>query len=267
MLLTLLVAPALTAQSINGDRERGTLATLQITRLSPLEITLGKLLAAWGTGLVTLGLALPFIAWPIVEGDVGVLRGIVVVLVVAALIGVVCAVSQAISSLIVRSITSALLSYMTVFTLMVGTVIAFFLALPLTEEERRFADYTDSETHSERIWWILAPNPFVVLADAAPRLPTKRECYTIQRDPSGPGVEECWNVSRGDDPLGEIGHQVRQVRQGDGMYGSYGSEDTAGPVWPYGLGFNLALAAASIYVTSRSLRLPAKKIPQGTRIA
>src|SRR5437763_9249922 len=30
--LALLVAPALTAQSINGDRERGTLATVQVTR-------------------------------------------------------------------------------------------------------------------------------------------------------------------------------------------------------------------------------------------
>ena len=33
--LALLVVPALAAQSVNGDRERGTLATLQVTRLTP----------------------------------------------------------------------------------------------------------------------------------------------------------------------------------------------------------------------------------------
>ena len=52
--LALLVAPALAAQSVNGDRERGTLATLQVTRLSAGEIAVGKLLASWGTALVFL---------------------------------------------------------------------------------------------------------------------------------------------------------------------------------------------------------------------
>jgi hypothetical protein len=49
--LALLVVPSLAAQSVNGDRERGTLATLQVTRLSAGEITLGKFVAAWGTAL------------------------------------------------------------------------------------------------------------------------------------------------------------------------------------------------------------------------
>src|SRR5690242_14937975 len=46
----LVISPALTAQTINGDRERGTLATLQVTRLRPSEIALGKLLAGWSVG-------------------------------------------------------------------------------------------------------------------------------------------------------------------------------------------------------------------------
>src|SRR4051812_2022063 len=56
-----LVAPALSATSINGDRSAGVLATLQTTLLSPAEITVGKLLAAWLTALALLGVALPFI--------------------------------------------------------------------------------------------------------------------------------------------------------------------------------------------------------------
>src|SRR5690554_7792587 len=46
--LALLVVPALTAQSVNGDRMRGVLATLQTTLLTPAEIAVGKLVAAWG---------------------------------------------------------------------------------------------------------------------------------------------------------------------------------------------------------------------------
>ena len=46
--LALLVAPALAAQSVNGDRERGTLATLQVTRLRAGEIAVGKLARVLG---------------------------------------------------------------------------------------------------------------------------------------------------------------------------------------------------------------------------
>ena len=55
----LLVTPALSAGSINGDRSAGTLATLQASLLSPLEIVLGKLLAGLVTGLAFLVLAMP----------------------------------------------------------------------------------------------------------------------------------------------------------------------------------------------------------------
>lgn len=258
--LTLLVAPALTAQSINGDRERGTLATLQITRLSAAEIALGKLLAAWGVGLSVLALTLPFIAWPVVEGDIRLGRGIVVTLVVALLIGVVCAISMGLSALVVRSITSALLSYLTVFALMLGTVLLYFLTLPFTEESR---PDTYTVQHSERVWWLLAPNPFVVLADAAPRLPAPRQ-------PSRPDEYEPEPF----DPLGGIGRNVRDARQGPGhqefvAYNDYEDVrvDEAGPVWPYGLAFNLVLAGGAVWITIRRLRTPAKTLPRGTRIA
>ena len=61
--MVLVDQPALTAQSINGDRERGTLAILQVTRLRPAEIALGKLLAGWGVGVGALALTFPFALW------------------------------------------------------------------------------------------------------------------------------------------------------------------------------------------------------------
>ena len=59
LIAMLLVTPALSAGSINGDRTAGTLATLQASLLSPIEIVLGKLLAGILTGLAFMVLAMP----------------------------------------------------------------------------------------------------------------------------------------------------------------------------------------------------------------
>ena len=157
--LVLIVSPALTAQSVNGDRERGTLATLQVTRLSPVQIAAGKLVAAWGVGLAALALTVPFVLWAVAQGGVGVVRAVAVLAVVAMLIGVVCAVSQALSALLSRSITSALMSYVVMFALTIGTLIAFGLSVPLTTETVRMTDnqgntWEEQRAHTERVWWL-----------------------------------------------------------------------------------------------------------------
>jgi ABC-2 type transport system permease protein len=252
--LVLLVSPALTAQSINGDRERGTLAALQVTRLTPLQITLGKLAAGWTVGLTALALTLPFVGWSVALGGVGPARTVVVLVVVTLLIGVVCAVSQALSALFARSIASALVSYLVVFALTVGTLIVFGLSMPLTVEKATVRDF-DGTTYQttiarpDRVWWLLAPNPFVVLADAAP----KRAARPGRRSDSL-------------DPLSAIGQEVRQLRHKPSYDQSFAMQASA-PVWPYGLAFNLLLGAGAVIVTTRRLRTPAKTLPKGVRVA
>jgi ABC-type transport system involved in multi-copper enzyme maturation permease subunit len=259
--LVLIISPALTAQSINGDRERGTLATLQVTRLSPAQIALGKLAAGWGVGLAVLALTLPFVGWAFVQGGVGVLRAVVALTVVALLIGVVCAVSQALSALVARSISSALLSYIVVFALTVGTLVAFGLALPLTAEkvqERAYdgSTFTSSRVRPERVWWLLAPNPFVVLADAAPRLPDP------QRDPVTGFVRP-----QPFDPLGSIGREVRRLRVPPEADASNGESAESKPVWPYGLAFDLLLGVGAGWLSVRRLRTPSRTLAKGVRVA
>ena len=56
----LIVAPTLSATSINGDRADATLALLQATALRSQEIVVGKLLAAWVAAIAFLGVAVPF---------------------------------------------------------------------------------------------------------------------------------------------------------------------------------------------------------------
>jgi ABC-2 type transport system permease protein len=244
--LVLVISPALTAQSINGDRERGTLATLQVTRLSAAEIAIGKLLAGWGVGLGALALTLPFVGWAILEGGMTIARTFVVLLIVALLIGVVCAISLGLSALLARSITSALLSYVAVFALTVGTVVAFGLSAGVIGGSRAPA----------QVWWMIAPNPFVVLADATPQLPPATD-------------SDGRYVPRPTDPLGDMGRSVRQMRDPD--YYDYESEQvrrgSPQPVWPYGLTFDLLLGAAAVWAATRRLRTPADRLPRGVRVA
>jgi hypothetical protein len=130
---------------------------------------------------------------------------------------------------------------------------------------------TMDQAHTERTWWLLAINPFVVLADAAPQA----------RD----------DVSLAGDPLSAIRSGVRLARTGPaqeldfctGMFG-FGS---AGPdgvpvevespveepepdrsvVWPYGLAANLLLGAGGLVVAVRRLAIPQRRLARGTRVA
>jgi len=276
--LALLVAPALAAQSVNGDRERGTLATLQVTRLRAGEIALGKLAASWGTALVFLAVTLPLALWCYAEGGLSLGRVAGVYLVTALLLGVVCAISLGLSALLARSTTSGVLAYLTVFALAAGTAITFGLVTASTQQtvtgsSRICVDATNcTETPYEttiarpdRTWWLLAPNPFVVLADSAPAGPVHRE-----RLPNGQVVEVPADV----DILGSLSRELHRIRatpqRVDDQYGTaFAVPDgvTGGPVWPLGLGVDLALAAGALWVTTVRLRTPTRRLASGQRVA
>jgi ABC-2 type transport system permease protein len=317
--LALLVVPALAAQSVNGDRERGTLATLQVTRLSPAEITLGKFVAAWGTSLVFLALTLPLVVFAMTQKGVPFTRFLIVTLVIALLLGTVCAISLALSALLSRTSTSGVLAYLAVFALTLGTLISFALVTAVTaeeytqpynascptrdqlegmaeEEKDRYIDecqaqtgsYTTTRARTDRTWWLLAPNPFVILADAAPQLPEETPAQRRDREAREQRGESVTDA-RDLDPLGQIGSSVRDLRDppepldssGFGYFGGPGAEriaetlateaqaeeDERRPVWPYGLAFNVLLAVLSLWVTTRRVTTPTRNLPRGQRVA
>jgi len=279
--LALLVVPALAAQSVNGDRERGTLATLQVTRLTPGEITLGKFAAAWGTALVFLALTLPLVGYAMTQNGVPVARVLILTLVLALLLGTVCAISLWWSAVLSRTTTSGVLAYISVFALSIGTLIAFGLATAVTAEQVMESyenecppgteaqgcvsgpvTYETTRARTDRTWWLLAPNPFVVLADAAPQIP----------DNSDDPLEDRVGVRAQDlDPLGQIGRQVRGLRnppqEPSSGFGSQDRRPDAGPVWPFGLAVNVALGGLALWLTSRRLRTPTRTLPKGQRVA
>lgn len=127
---------------------------------------------------------------------------------------------------------------------------------------------TADVAHTERIWWMLPLNPFVVVADAAPSKPRKPQQdgistagFTPMRWISGgarlarngPGgvSQECWvddaSASTNQDPFEQA---LRTA-----------------PVWPYGLVFLLLAGTGAATVAGRRLRTPIRRLPNGTRIA
>ncbi len=295
--LVLLVTPALTAHSVNGDRERGTLATLQVTQLSAGDIAVGKLLSAWLTVLAALALTLPFVAWSVLAGGVGADRAARTIAVIAAAAAVLCAVAQMLSALVDRTIASALLSYVVVFALTFGTLIIFGLALG-------FSSRGHGQGRPDRVWWVLAPNPYAIVADAAPAVPAPQgaaggpvmvrpqvmvigrgQCVVpgsapcsgqptgskggagvrvFRLPPGGPLYREATapapTPADAVDPLNAISNAVRAARRGPGS-------GVPGPVWPYGLAFDAAVGAGALWVTILRLRTPARALPRGVRIA
>lgn len=234
----LVIAPAFTATAINGDRAAGTLATLQATRLSALEIATGKLVAAWLTALVFLVTALPFIAWSMVLGNISVWQVIVVFVLVLAEVAVVCAIGLGWSSIVSRAAGSAMLTYLSVVFLTVITLIVFALStvlvtsqqtvrvwgLPDDVEAAYYAEVDqyfqnnpnkgnpppapvdkctwleekESVTRTDQIWWLLLANPFVIVTDAAPL-------------PPGAAQNLDGYVTNTNDPMANLRYQVRRL--------------------------------------------------------
>lgn len=291
LFLGLLVSPTLSATSINGDRAHGTLATLQVTLLSPAEIVLGKLLASWVASLAFLAVSVPFIVWAFATGGTALVGLVTTVLLLAVVLAVVCAIGLGFSALTARTAGSAVLTYVTLAGLTVVSLIVFGLSVPLvsgvervevlTEDWAPGRDITFDEqgrpseeipcvlreedryvSHTERTWWLLAANPFVVVADALPPAtggaaiadPMTGIRYGVRTMRLGvqEPLDECWSAWQ------QWDERERDRRE---------RADALGAVWPFGLAANLLLGAAGVVVAVRRLTIPQAKLPRGTRVA
>jgi hypothetical protein len=129
-----------------------------------------------------------------------------------------------------------------------------------------------SVAHTERIWWMLPLNPFVVVADAAPSTPRKdngiySSGFTPMRWISA-GARAARNGPSGahDECAGYIVNESPQGNDASADDPLEKALDTA-PVWPYGLAFLLVLGAGATALAGSRLRTPIRRLPNGTRIA
>lgn len=295
LLLVILVSPTLSGNSINGDRDAATLAPVQVTLVTTGEILLGKFLAAWITGLAFALVAVPFLLIATLSGGIEAATVIVSLAVLVVETGIIAAFGVALSGVIARPLFSVAATYLVVAALAIGTVIGFGLVgASITSEATssyRTAQYGDDgplckdgattcwddpenmicedwtqDTYDvpryDRVWWMLAANPFVILADATP----------TQFDRSGSPV----------DAFGYLKVGVRQLQMPPELETTYDecapaqeqTYDTAEeiiaktvPSWFVGLGVQLLLAAGLLVWAYVRTRTPARSLPPGTRIA
>ncbi len=246
--LACLIIPSLTATSINGERDRGTLAILQATLLQPWQIVGAKFIAGLVMTEVFLLATIPIALWCVANDGVGFGKAVAVYAALLAVSTVLLAGGLAASAIVRRTALSALVAYGFVFFLTIGTLILFGISMATAE-----FDYQRGGPDYGARWLIVAPNPFIVLADASP---------------AGGGDEI-------DDPLSGIRSWVREIRTPPrwDVVGRRGpmltprEPEAPPPVWPYGLAIEVAMAAFAFYVATERLKVPAKKLPRGERIA
>ena len=281
----LIVAPTLSATSINGDRADATLALLQATALRSHEIVVGKLLAAWLAALAFLAVAAPFLLAFTMTGGASWTALVGHLLILAVSLGAVCAVGLGLSAATARPSASAVLTYLVVTALVIGTPIMMTLSTTAVHGKQRSivysTDYDESTNnkqvcekdpdiytsdivHWERIWWMLVPNPFVALGDVSARAPVT-------------DIDPRTSYS----PLGALGLGVDTMRTpqpaevvsdycGNNSHSTW-DDDVRRPehlvFWPATLLVLGLLGAWSLVSASRRLRTPVRTLARGTRVA
>lgn len=297
LLLILVVSPTLSGNAINGDREHQTLAAIQITRATTAEIILGKFLAATVTGLGFVAVTLPFLVLAAILGEVPATTVLSNLGVLLAEVMVVSAVGIGVSGLIARSLFSVATAYLVVAGLTIGTGL-FFGLFSLADKVEVKSDYrgvvlneqgefaqdadgkylcepwissTYSEPRTDRTWWILAANPFVIIADATPHRWEDGHPKGFFTSVSV-GVRELQlppKTHTAYDECAYMNSSAIEQRNHDEARSAYNREELAGtvPSWWAGLLFQGVLAGALLFGAHRRTHLPAKHMPPGTRIA
>lgn len=285
LIAMMLVTPALSAGSINGDRTAGTLATLQASLLSPVEIVLGKLLAGILTGLAFMVLAMPSALPLALLGHVSVFYLLRVVVMICFLTFCVTALGLGLSALTQRQLGSVVLAYVLVFGVtIVGPILWGVSATFLTTEREVTTYYTEydydsssetgtciAETETRPVWRmdlaqpVMWPNPLIMLAEMAPTLD-----------------DEDWEEfddARTPDALSVVKYGMREVSSpphpsdynncspDDENYPDDLGTPMSIPMWPMGMAAWGIVALISLAVSVLRLAVPIKRLGAGTRIA
>ncbi|SEB51669.1 hypothetical protein SAMN04489806_0943 [Paramicrobacterium humi] len=291
LLLGTLATPAFSGNSINGERESGTLATTQVTLLSTWQLVLGKFVAAWVSSLAFLVASVPFIAIALVLGNLDAATIAVSILVLGIELGVLAAIGVGLSGIVTRPLFSIVLSYLVIAALSVGTLISFGLLGSVTRSPATYtyvgydAPSYDEETgepidpvctepvvsHSEvprfdLYWGILAANPYVVIADAAPG------GFDTHGNPSNlfsalsSGVRSLQTVPELDTYVNDC-EAIGTGQTPPGYKTPQQVHDGAVPSWFAGVGIHVLLAAGALWWAWARTHTPAGRLPKGSRIA
>lgn len=292
LLLGTLITPALSGNAINGERDAGTLATTQVTLIRTSQLVLGKFLAAWVSSLAFLAACIPFIVVAVLLGNLSALTIATSTLVLAAELGFVAAIGVGLSGIVTRPLFSVTLTYLVVAALSVGTLIAFGLLGAVTRSEVQLSTIDlSAATYDETTgipsstvcappvisvytvqrfdpyWGILAANPYVIIADAAPGSFTTNGAPNDLFSAVSLGVR---SAQRAPD-LAVVDNICEAAATGGAIPSNTPSAheiyDSAVPSWFVGLGIQLLLATGALTWAWSRTRTPAKRLATGSRVA
>ena len=284
LLLGVLVAPAMSGNAINGDRDAGTLATTQVTLITTWQLVLGKFLAAWVTALGFLAVSAPFLVYSAVVGGTSPTTILISLLVLILELGVVAAIGVGLSGLITRPLFSVVVTYLAVAALTLGTLIAFVLGGLALQTKTVMYDYdnvyqksgtctglhqfTEPVPRFDLDWGVLAPNPFVVISDA---IPATYDKYGSASDLFGTFKWAERSAQQSPFRANTPAAACRQDLQNDSD--TYTGPDAASviatttPSWAVGIAIQLVLAVAALLGAWAKTRTPARRLSKGSRIA
>ena len=294
----MLIGPSLSATSINGDSSEGVLAPMQMTRLTAGDLAIGKLVSSWLVCIAALLATTPLLVvsylrsgWHLGELALALVTILLLVLAFTA-------VGLAWSSIAARAVASVSLTHLTTGLMVLGTLLLFFFTMPLVSEDipitSRDLDYSkmtedqmndptfDASTlpcvdiesiytinHTEHTAWLLLINPVMTLVEQAPRVDP--ETYA-EDGRAMPGVFQQLHQSVSG---ARMGPEMPQAY--DGCTGDYGDENAWAKrqhaeamyppnPWP-GLALTGLLLLGSMWIVTRRLRVPYRKLRTGTRVA
>ncbi len=275
LLLVALVSPAISGNAINGDRENATLAGMQVTLATTADIVIGKWLAAWATGLTFLVVAVPFLIYAGFAGGVAAPVVLSSLAVLIAETAVFAAFGVGLSGVIARGLFSVVAAYLVVALFSIGTLIVFGLGgvaiqTPQSSSSRWIDEngtcspwdtYESTVPRFDRVWGVLALNPFIVLADATPAT------FTAEGYPADLFTTVAWSIRSA-----QIAPEAH-VRWDD-CSDSFPADETPEqifaktvPSWYVGLGAHLMIGGGFLAWAVARTHTPARRLPPGTRIA
>ena len=147
LLVVVVMVPALAGGTIAGERANLTLAPLQISRLKPADIVLGKQVSSLAYLLLIVVCSSPLLMVPYLLGGVRVLTVVIVLAVIVMVAIEVAAVSMLVSSLMSRPAPAIVLSLMASFALVVGPFILMGIGLAIWAARNPMAATGDSPAY------------------------------------------------------------------------------------------------------------------------
>ena len=124
----MLIAPSLSATSINGGSGEGVLAPLQMTHLTAGDLAYGKLLASWFVSVLALLALSPFMVFAFLKSGWHVDELVITIGAILLVVLAFTAVGLAWSALTARAVASVSLAHLTTGFFAIGTLVLFAVA-------------------------------------------------------------------------------------------------------------------------------------------